>query len=349
MFDRRADVVELAIIRDIVLGPLPSSFEEMASDMKEERKLSIVRAQTVSKFKSFLAVALWLSSIHIVVVLVFLMLFVLPSRWSLTLFAMLLTLMFIPLFEKSAVAVSVARFICKYGPGHFPITMVMEDRDALDPKRAYLFAVEPHSVLPIGILALCNYTEYLPIHKLKALSSSAIFFTPFLRHMWSWLGLVPASRKILTDSLSDGYSCVLIPGGVREMLFMEHDREVVYLKQRLSFIRIAIETGAPLVPCFIFGQTHVYNWWKPKGNVYNQLSRALRFAPLAFWGMFGSPIPFPRPMYVAVGKPIALKKNPQPTQEEVSEVQAIFISSLQELYERHKVDAGYKGTALYVY
>lgn len=34
---------------------------------------------------------------------------------------------------------------------------------------------------------------------------------------------------------------------------------------------------------------------------------------------------------------------------QVSEVQAIFISSLQELYERHKVDAGYKGTALYVY
>jgi hypothetical protein len=40
------------------------------------------------------------------------------------------------------------------------------------------------------------------------------------------MGLVPASKKILFNLLSSGCSCVLIPGGVREMLFMEQDREV---------------------------------------------------------------------------------------------------------------------------
>lgn len=317
--------------------------------MKEEKTPPVLPASQKNRFMSTVAVSLWLSAIHLNIFLVFLILFVLPSAWSLALLALLLVLMFIPLYEKSWLAEGVAKFICKHSPGHFPFTFVMEEKEAFDPNRAYLFAVEPHSVLPIGILAFCHYTEYLPIRKVKALASSAIFVTPILRHIWSWLGLVPASSKMLSNSLSDGYSCVLIPGGVREMLFMEHDREVVYLKKRYAFIRIAMETGSPLVPCFIFGQTHVYNWWKPTGKVYNELSRLLRFPPLAFWGMFGSPVPFPRPVHVVVGKPMEIKKNENPSQEEVAEVHERFISLLQELYEKQKVDAGYKAVPLCVY
>jgi hypothetical protein len=29
------------------------------------------------------------------------------------------------------------RFICKHGPSHFPLTCVMEDKDALDPKKTF--------------------------------------------------------------------------------------------------------------------------------------------------------------------------------------------------------------------
>lgn len=321
----------------------------MVSDTKEESEFYIARTEKTSNLKTFLALVIWLCIIHLVIVLIFLMLFVLPLRWSLTLFVVLATLMFIPLYEKSALAEFVSRFVCKHGPGHFPVTVVIEDKDALDPQRAYVFAVEPHSVIPLGVVGLCENTGLIPLKRLKGFASSAIFYTPILRHVWTWLGLAPASRKRVVDSLSKGYSCVLIPGGVTEMLYMQHDREVVYLKKRFGFIRIAIEMGAPLVPCFIFGQTDIYKWWKPQGMVYNQLCRVLRFAPLLFWGMFGTPIPFPRPLYVAVGKPIELKRNPQPTQDEVLEVQALFISALQELYERHKADAGYKSTNLYVY
>ncbi|KAH7437400.1 hypothetical protein KP509_05G069600 [Ceratopteris richardii] len=321
----------------------------MTSEMNQHQKLCIVQSQKTSRMKRFLALFLWLSSIHLVLILVFLMLFILPYRWSVTLFVLLVTLMVIPLFERSSLAEGVARFICKHGPGHFPITLVMEDSDALDTERAFIFAVEPHSVLPIGIIGLCHFTGFLPVQKIKAFASSAVFLTPFLRHIWSWLGLLPVSKKVVLEYLNKGYSCILIPGGVREMLYMEHGCEVAYLKKRLGFIRIAIELGVPLVPCFIFGQTRVYNWWKPKGMVYNQVSRALRFAPLVFWGMFGSPIPLPHPLYLVVGKPIELKQNKQPTEEEVLKVQSLFIAAMQELYERHKTVAGYSSVPLYVY
>ncbi|KAH7437399.1 hypothetical protein KP509_05G069500 [Ceratopteris richardii] len=312
----------------------------MASDTSGQEKLLIVRSQRTSEFKSFLAIAVSLCSIHLVLLLMLLMLFALPIRWSLILFLFLLTLMVIPLYETSALAESVARFVRAHGPGHFPITLVVEDSDAFDPKQAYVFAVEPHSVFPVGVLGFSNFTKALHLQKIKGFGSSAIFFTPFMRHIWTWLDVTPISRNNVLGALSEGYSCLLIPGGVREMLYMEHDREVVFLKKRLGFIRIAIEMGAPLVPCFIFGQTRVYKWWKPKGKLYNHMSRALRFAPLVFWGMFGTPIPFPQPLYVAVGKPIEIRQNKQPTEEEVLEVQSLFISAMQQLHERHKADAG---------
>ncbi|KAI5060952.1 hypothetical protein GOP47_0023457 [Adiantum capillus-veneris] len=321
----------------------------MACSPVEESKRYIARTQKTNQLKTFLALAIWLCVIHLVIFLLILMVFVLPFRWSLTLGAVLVTLMVIPLFEKSALAEFVSRFVCKHGPGHFPVTVVIDDKDALDPNQAYVFAVEPHAVIPLGVVGLCENTGLLPLKKLKGFASSAVFYTPILRHVWTWLGLAPAKRKLVVDSLKQGYSCVLIPGGVSEMLYMEPDREVVYLKKRFGFIRIAIEMGAPLVPTFIFGHTHIYKWWKPKGMLYNEMSRVLKFAPLLFWGMYGTPIPFPRPLYVAIGKPIELKKNPQPTQEEILEVQALFLSALQDLYDRHKADAGYKDTPLYVY
>jgi hypothetical protein len=48
----------------------------------------------------------------------------------------------------------------------------------------------------------------------------------------------------------------LVPGGVQEVLHMRHDAEVLYLRKRLGFVRLALQHGAPLVPAFAFGQCH---------------------------------------------------------------------------------------------
>lgn len=70
------------------------------------------------------------------------------------------------------------------------------------------------------------------------------------------------SKESISRLLGDGESCALIPGGVREIQFMEPGKEVAYLSRRRGFIKLAIKFGAPLVPVFAFGQTAAYNYWK---------------------------------------------------------------------------------------
>ncbi len=44
---------------------------------------------------------------------------------------------------------------------------------------------------------------------------------------------------------------------------MEKGREVAFLRQRHGFVKLAMQQGVSIVPCFAFGQSSSYAWWKP--------------------------------------------------------------------------------------
>ena len=73
------------------------------------------------------------------------------------------------------------------------------------------------------------------------------FYVPFLRHLWWWLGGRSADKKSMHSILGAGGTVVIIPGGVQECTFMEPGKEVIFLKSRKGFVRVAMQNGMPWI------------------------------------------------------------------------------------------------------
>ncbi|KAJ4753070.1 Diacylglycerol O-acyltransferase 2 [Rhynchospora pubera] len=310
-----------------------------------ERKEIAKAGKKPPLFKSVIALFLWLGMVQFNLGLL-VSAFFLPLRIGILIPALLVLLRLIPINRNSKFGSKVARFIAKNAYGYFPVTVHIEDEKAFDPDQAYVFGYEPHTIIGLGAWALTDRAGYTPFPRIKFLASSLAFNIPIMRHIWTWLGLFPVTRKSFVKQLSAGNSCIVVPGGMQEMLYLEPDSEVAFLKSRKGFVKLAIEMGCPLVPVFCFGQNQVYKWWKPKGKISHTLYKAIKYPPVLSWGRLGSAIPFRVPLNIVIGKPIPLKKNNKPTIEEVNEMHTQFVAVMQELFEKNKAQFGSKDLQL---
>eukprot|EP00897_Mesotaenium_endlicherianum_P010668 jgi/Mesen1/962/ME000012S00511 len=302
----------------------------------------------LAKLKLGICLVLWMGIFHFNTVVIVTSLLCLPNIYAITALAIYTTITVIPVDEKSAWGTRLARFVSSTVPAHFPLKVIYEDKDALNPDRSYVIALEPHSVLPISVVAFCNGANLCPLTNIKTLASSVLDYVPLCRHLWRWMGMAGVSRDTFAKLLQTGTTCILIPGGVQECTFMRSDQEVLFLKKRRGFIKMAMSQGTPLIPAFAFGQRNVFKFWFPRAKWYQTMSRRIRFAPMVYWGMFGCPIPLPVPMTIVVGKPIEVTQVQTPSEDEVTAVQNTFLSSLTSMYDRYKEELGAKDIELII-
>ena len=134
-------------------------------------------------------------------------------------------------------------------------------------------------------------------------------------------------------------------------------QEALFFQRSLGFVRLAIEMGRPLLPCYSFGENQLFKSWGGHG-LRLWVARKLRIGLPFFQGRWGLPLcPLPRPTDVTfvVGRQVGagpqhshplmhnpLTLSPSPDLEQVpvgpanprpseAEVEAVFERYLEEI------------------
>ncbi|XP_023339516.1 diacylglycerol O-acyltransferase 2 isoform X3 [Eurytemora carolleeae] len=243
--------------------------------------------------------------------------------------------------------------IWSYFISYFPIKLI-KTAD-IPPNKNYIFCSHPHGVLCFGIFGAmgtegAGFSALFPGIRPRLLSLEGNFWMPAFRELFMGSGACASSKKSLKHLLSStrvGTAPVLVVGGVPEIANFYKDKVVLVIKKRKGFIKLALEHGADLVPCFSFGETDLFSQFTHLNSaIQDRLTKFIGFSPVFFTGrgfkqnQFGI-LPHRREINVVVGKPIRVNKIVEPTVLDVECLQNEYIASMLQLYQDHKEEYGY--------
>lgn len=156
-------------------------------------------------------------------------------------------------------------------------------------------------------------------------------------------GVVSANKSTLKQTLESKKSIVLVAGGAAEALHTHPDTMVLYLKKRKGFVRLAMETGKPLIPCIGFGENEIFNTlvttkadnrgWK--GLLWRLQEFFMRVTSVSP-PIITNPIPQPIKLSVVVGAPVEMDPK-----KSVDENHGMYLQQVMKLYGAHARQLGY--------
>lgn len=186
---------------------------------------------------------------------------------------------------------------------------------------------------------------------------------PLWRQVALWNGGIDVSRGSIVAALRAGDHVMVAMDGIAGMFVgrKRRAREVYLLRRRKGLVRIALQTGAPLVPVVCFGNTRaVVPLTDPLGAM-EALSRWLGISLIYPGGRFLLPVPKRVPITVVIGEALALppaaaaNAGPpaagevvEPSEQMIDELHERLIKSHAALYYRWRAACGYADVELEV-
>ena len=146
----------------------------------------------------------------------------------------------------------------------------------------------------------------------------------------------------------------ILPGGVAEIFTSTPGDHTIVFKERRGLARLSIETGAMLVPTYVFGATDFFGNMVKSDNFLARLSRKLKAGICIFWGKFGLPVvPFTPKVTLVVGDPISVPKwkakdGERPPRDMVEKLHTQYLQDMHDLFNKYKAEAGYPDAILNV-
>ena len=206
--------------------------------------------------------------------------------------------------------------------------------------------------LRVSLLAVLSVPRITGMY-LRGLAADALLRIPIVGTRLRALGLTSASRDNARKMLRDGWALGVSSGGIAEIFETGGNKngervETIILKSRGGLAKLALETGAYLVPSYIFGNTLCLKVWHDPWGIMRAISRRLRVSIVYFTGRFGLPSPYRVPLLGVLGSPIEVPLTPNPSKEQISALLSKLESEVQKLFDTHKAAYGWEHVRLVI-
>lgn len=229
----------------------------------------------------------------------------------------------------------------------------------LPPTRKYIFGYHPHGIISHGAFAAfgteaLGFSQLFPGIRNTLLTLDSNFRIPIYRDYALAMGLASVSKESCENLLSKGgpnkegmgRAITIVIGGARESLDAQPYSLRLVLKRRKGFVKLAIRTGADLVPVLAFGENDLYDQFQadshPKIHKFQLLVKKLLGFTIPLFharGVFNYDVglmPYRRPLNIVVGRPVKVVQATNPRQEDIDRVHEEYIQELERLWDTWK-------------
>jgi Diacylglycerol acyltransferase len=236
---------------------------------------------------------------------------------------------------------------------YFPMTCLpANDKVKLDPNKQYIFGVHPHGIhcFPLAFLASPDTpfdrlfpgfvygSKVTPKHPLTGLAATIMFKIPVVREFFLTFGYIDASRPVAEAALKAGKSLFVCTGGEEESMYTNSNEDVLVLKHRKGFVRLALSHGADLCPIFGINNAETFRTYSVAMEFRMWVQKTFKIALPIFHGRWGTPLPYPVPLQVVVGEPIQvpkpIKPGENPDSKLVDQYHLMYIERVKELHAK---------------
>ncbi|SPQ19395.1 52748f47-b813-44dc-a5eb-76e242f7b6e7 [Thermothielavioides terrestris] len=249
--------------------------------------------------------------------------------------------------------------VWKFFGDYFPAQL--HKTHELPATRKYIFGYHPHGIISHGAFAAFStealgFADKFPGITNSLLTLDSNFRIPLYRDYILAMGIQSVSKESITNILSRGgadgagmgRAVTIVVGGARESLEAQPGVMHLVLAERKGFVKMALRTGADLVPVLAFGENDLYDQVSPQHHpllrrLQMWVLRTLKFT-LPFLhgrGIFNYDVglmPYRRPLNIVVGRPIAVTRVPDAEMEsrEVDRLHREYVRELQRMWDAYK-------------
>jgi len=232
----------------------------------------------------------------------------------------------------------------------------------LPSNRKYIFGYHPHGIIAHGAWAAfateaLGFSQKFPGINNSLLTLDNNFKVPFYREYLLLHGVASVSKESIQNNLKKGgldgkgagRAVTIVVGGAREALCAHPGTMKLILKGRYGFIKVAMHSGADLVPVLCFGENELYDQTSAENHpwIYKVQMTILKFLRFTLPVMRGRGslnydyglLPHRRRLRIVGGRPIPTPHviaQGDAEMDDIKRVHDLYCAELQRLWDENK-------------